>query len=82
MENNAEIEKKSNEVDELRQEVIAFGEENAKLRLDLDIAINTTRDLQERLFEQQMAIKLFQNRQPGQNRLFQKNFFTPSHWRI
>uniref|UniRef100_A0A7M5WW18 Kinesin-like protein n=1 Tax=Clytia hemisphaerica TaxID=252671 RepID=A0A7M5WW18_9CNID len=65
MENNVMIEKKSNEVDELRQEVIAFGEENAKLRLDLDIAINTTRDFQERLFEQQMAIKHFQNKQPG-----------------
>ena len=52
--------KKCNEVDELRQEVIAFGEENAKLRLDLDIAINSARDLHDRLFEQQMAIQHLQ----------------------
>ena len=44
-ENSVMYHKKCNEVDELRQEVIAFGEENAKLRLDLDIAINSARDL-------------------------------------
>ena len=44
-------------MDELRQEVIAFGEENAKLRLNLDVAINNAADLQEKMYEQQAAIQ-------------------------
>lgn len=59
-ENNVLYHKKCSEVDELRQEVIAFGEENAKLRLNLDIANNSAKDLHDRLFEQQMAIQHLQ----------------------
>lgn len=58
------------EVDELRQEVIAFGEENAKLRLDLDIAINLTRDLQELLIEQQIVIQNLETQRTNSNYRF------------
>lgn len=45
------------DVEELRQEVIAFGEENARLRLGMDVAQNNESALTERIFEQQMIIQ-------------------------
>lgn len=56
------MELKTRELDELRQEVIAFGEENAKLRLDLDITINTNNELRDRVFEQQIALQQMRSR--------------------
>lgn len=44
-------------MEELRQEMIVFGEENAKLRLELDIVTNKYNELQEKLYEQQIKIQ-------------------------
>lgn len=44
-------------MEELRKDMIVFGEENAKLRLELDIVTNKHNELQEKLYEQQIKIQ-------------------------
>jgi len=54
-----ECESKCRDLEELRQDMIEFGEENAQLRLELDVAVNSKNELQEKLLEQHISLQQF-----------------------
>ena len=71
---NELINDKNKDMDELKQEIIAFGEENATLRLQLDVAVNNASEFKERIFEQQMLVQELKRKTENGMIIFSVNF--------